>query len=110
VVDKILQFRQALADPALSDRARLRALQFLLHLVGDVHQPLHASNNGDAGGNDRRVSLPGRRTGSLHHYWDTVFVEELAARLAGGAAERFPEVFRGYHPASPSRRLAEGAT
>jgi S1/P1 Nuclease len=106
VVDKILQFRHALADPALSDRVRLRALQFLLHLVGDVHQPLHASNNGDAGGNDRRVSLRGLRTGSLHHYWDTVFVEGLAARLTGGAAERFPEVFPGYHPASPSRRLA----
>jgi hypothetical protein len=86
VIDKILQFRQALADPVRSDRARLRALQFLLHLTGDVHQPLHASNNGDAGGNDRRVSLAGERTDSLHHYWDTVFVERLAGRLVEGAS------------------------
>lgn len=83
VIDKILQFRETLATAGQPDRVRLRALQFLLHLVGDVHQPLHASTDGDAGGNDRRVSLPGLRTGSLHHYWDTEFVE----RLSGGYAE-----------------------
>jgi hypothetical protein len=82
VVDKILQFRDALAHAGQPDRIRLRALQFLLHLVGDVHQPLHASTDGDAGGNDRRVSLPGLRTGSLHHYWDTEFVERLSDRYA----------------------------
>jgi S1/P1 Nuclease len=104
VVDKILQFRHALADPASSDRVRLRALQFLLHLVGDVHQPLHASNDGDAGGNDRRVSLPGLRTGSLHYYWDTEFVEGLAARIADGTAGNAPKVSPGYLPESPAHR------
>ncbi|CAB3780497.1 S1/P1 nuclease [Pararobbsia alpina] len=106
VVDKILQFRHALADPGLSHRARLRALQFLLHLVGDVHQPLHASNDGDAGGNDRRVSLPGLRTGSLHHYWDTVFVEGLATRLAEGAAQAHREVHTEARPQRPAARDA----
>jgi hypothetical protein len=103
VIDKILQFREALADPARSDRVRLRALQFLLHLVGDVHQPLHASNNDDAGGNDRRVALMGEHTDSLHHYWDTVFVERLAERLVEGAAAGAFGTLAGTRPGWPAQ-------
>ncbi len=88
VIDKIEQFRAILADPKAHAHTRLRALQFLLHLVGDVHQPLHASDNGDAGGNGRRVSLKGLRTGSLHHYWDTELVERLARLPTARGASR----------------------
>ncbi len=52
-------------------------MQFLLHFVGDVHQPLHASDHNDQGGNGETIAthpLPG---GNLHHYWDTEFVEQL---------------------------------
>ncbi len=55
------------------------ALKFLLHLVGDLHQPLHASDDHDRGGNDKRVSAAGMRSETLHHYWDTEFVEQLGA-------------------------------
>ncbi len=88
MIDKIEQFRAILADPKAHAHTRLRALQFLLHLVGDVHQPLHASDNGDAGGNGRRVSLKGLRTGSLHHYWDTELVERLARLPTARGASR----------------------
>lgn len=77
ITDKIEQFRRELADPATPAGERLVALQFILHLVGDVHQPLHASDDHDRGGNGVAVRLPGARGGSLHHYWDTVFVERL---------------------------------
>jgi hypothetical protein len=79
VVDKIGQFAVELADPHTSPEERLLALQFLLHLVGDVHQPLHASDDADEGGNRKRVSARGLHAGSLHHYWDTEFVRELGA-------------------------------
>jgi hypothetical protein len=53
------------------------ALKFLLHFVGDVHQPLHAADKHDRGGNDERVSAPGFKAGNLHHFWDTEFVQQL---------------------------------
>jgi hypothetical protein len=77
VVDKIDQFEAELADPRTrSDEQRL-ALQFLLHLIGDLHQPLHASDDADEGGNLKRVSARGMRAGDLHHYWDVEFVRQL---------------------------------
>ncbi len=74
VVDKIVQFERELRAPGTPPPERLRALQFVLHLVGDVHQPLHAIDDHDAGGNARRVGARGLRAGSLHYYWDVEFV------------------------------------
>jgi hypothetical protein len=85
VIDKILQFERELRATSTPEQERLRALQFLLHLLGDLHQPLHAIDDHDAGGNARRVSARGMRPGSLHHYWDVEFVQRLgpdADRLA----------------------------
>lgn len=77
VVDKIDEFEAELASPLTQSAERLRALQFLLHFVGDLHQPLHAADAHDAGGNRVHVSARGERAGTLHHYWDTEFVDEL---------------------------------
>ena len=79
VVDKIEQFAAELAAPGTSPEERLVALKFLLHFVGDVHQPLHASDDHDAGGNQKNVKAVGFAAGNLHHYWDTVFVHNLGA-------------------------------
>ena len=78
VVDKIDQFAAELARPGTPPDERLVALKFLLHFVGDVHQPLHAADDEDRGGNDKRVSAQGFRAGNLHHYWDTEFVQALS--------------------------------
>ena len=78
VTTKIVQFERELRAPGTTQQERLRALQFVLHLVGDLHQPLHAIDDHDAGGNARRVAARGLRAGSLHYYWDVEFV-----RLAG---------------------------
>ena len=51
VVDKIREFTSELASPTTVPAERLLALKYLLHFVGDVHQPLHASDNHDRGGN-----------------------------------------------------------
>jgi S1/P1 Nuclease len=77
VVDKIEQFGAELRDPGTSPDERRLALQFLLHLIGDLHQPLHASDDRDQGGNLKRVSARGMSAGNLHHYWDTEFVRRL---------------------------------
>ena len=46
-------------------------------LVGDLHQPLHAADGHDAGGNRKQVVAQGFRPGNLHHFWDVEFVERL---------------------------------
>jgi hypothetical protein len=80
ILDKIDEFLGELRSPATGTDERRLALQFLLHLVGDLHQPLHAADNRDRGGNDVRVKGAGSGPGTLHHYWDTVFVRRLGAR------------------------------
>jgi hypothetical protein len=77
VIDKIDAFARELKDPATPAAERLLALKFLLHFVGDLHQPLHAADNHDRGGNCVLVSLGASRTVNLHSYWDTVAVEAL---------------------------------
>lgn len=57
VVAQIDAQRKILADRSQPLAARRDALKFLVHLVGDVHQPLHASNRKDKGGNDFQISL-----------------------------------------------------
>lgn len=59
----------------LSDLSRPRserrdALKFLVHFMGDVHQPLHVGRDGDRGGNDVAVQWFGQRT-NLHSVWDS---------------------------------------
>ena len=51
MVDKVNAFAAELADPATPAPERLLALKYLLHVVGDLHQPLPASDNHDRGGN-----------------------------------------------------------
>ena len=77
VVDKIEQFVAELADPRTDAEERVVALKFVLHLVGDLHQPLHAADDHDAGGNRKRVFADGFRSGNLHHFWDTEWVRRL---------------------------------
>jgi hypothetical protein len=77
IVNKVAEFTKELANPATPATERLLALKFLLHFVGDMHQPLHDSDNHDKGGNCVLVSLGGPRQVNLHSYWDTVVVQGL---------------------------------
>jgi hypothetical protein len=43
-------------DPATGAEEQILARKFLRHFVGDIHQPLHASDDHDRGGNSKRVS------------------------------------------------------
>lgn len=70
IVAAIERFEAVLRDKAVQPRDRLEALKFLVHVVGDIHQPLHCADDGDRGGNDVRVAFEGRQT-SLHAVWDS---------------------------------------
>jgi hypothetical protein len=77
IVNKVSEFTAELANPATPAAERLLALKFLIHFVGDMHQPLHDVDNHDKGGNCVLLSLGGPRTVNLHTYWDTTVVQGL---------------------------------
>lgn len=58
-----------LATPSLTREARAQALKFVVHFVGDMHQPLHAGYGHDRGGNTFQVRYDNRGT-NLHALWD----------------------------------------
>ncbi len=87
VVDKIAQFAAELGSPRVSRLEKLLALKFLMHFVGDLHQPLHAADRHDRGGN-AVPALYGDRTepDNLHTYWDVHLVEALGSNAEAVAA------------------------
>jgi hypothetical protein len=86
VVDKIDQFREELSDARTPVDEQRVALQFLLHFVGDLHQPLHAADEHDQGGNLEQVDAPGSPALNLHRYWDTQLVQALGTDARSVAA------------------------
>jgi hypothetical protein len=61
-----------------SNEARLLALKYVVHLVGDVHQPLHAGFADDRGGNSYQLQAFGKGT-NLHALWDSGLLSRLEA-------------------------------
>ena len=76
VVAQVQKEAAVLADRKLAQPIRAEALRFLVHFVADLHQPLHAADNHDRGGNDVRVVL-GRKKTNLHSVWDVSVVGGL---------------------------------
>jgi len=80
VIDKIEQFIVELRNPFIARAEKVLALKLLLHLIGDLHQPLHAADNKDRGGNDVAVFLADDiPPTNLHFYWDNHIVERLGS-------------------------------
>jgi S1/P1 Nuclease len=97
VVNKIDEFAAELKDPAAPLAERLLALKFLIHFIADVHQPLHAADHHDRGGNCILLAPAPMQAPNLHAYWDIDVVErwgrtpaEIADKLdAGLNADQF---------------------
>ena len=71
------QFARVLQNPDSDLPARQLALRFAIHLVGDLHQPLHVGNSLDRGGNDIKVTWFGEPT-NLHRVWDANLIDQQA--------------------------------
>jgi hypothetical protein len=82
VTAKITSFAETLRT-STDDAQRRQALLFVVHLVGDIHQPLHTVDRAcDKGGNSERVgfSLDGQHSDvKLHQVWDTKELDLLMA-------------------------------
>ena len=83
---QIERMARLLADRAVPQRERLMALAFLTHFVGDLHNPMHAGDRGDRGGNQvaANYGLVGGRT-NLHSIWDGYLAERSISTPPGGA-------------------------
>jgi hypothetical protein len=85
-VDKIREFQAILKDPSRPVEERRLALRFLVHLVGDLHQPLHVGDNHDRGGNDTQVRFFNRGS-NLQRVWDSDMIERARADESRWLAE-----------------------
>ncbi len=74
VLAAIDRLRETLADRSVERARRAEALKYLIHFVGDLHQPLHSITNNDRGGNDVGVDLGGERPSNLHAVWDRAVI------------------------------------
>jgi hypothetical protein len=70
VYSAILKTEASLKDKSLSADQKNEALKYLIHLVGDAHQPMHISRKEDKGGNTIQVRFDNKGT-NLHSLWDT---------------------------------------
>lgn len=89
VTEKIREFSNILIDRSISSRERKNALKYLVHFIGDVHQPLHLGNKKDRGGGTLQFPYKGK-TVTLHYLWDGGLIDwskdslfKYAVRLNG---------------------------
>lgn len=73
----LTRFTATLRDSRASLDDRRMALRFVVHIVGDLHQPLHVGGGDDRGGNDVKVTFFGAAT-NLHSVWDSGLIEQRA--------------------------------
>jgi S1/P1 Nuclease len=81
---------EILRDPNAPPQSRADALRYVIHFVGDIHQPLHDTTNNDQGGNCVPVTFFGKApqerntatesySPNLHAVWDTNIIDQLSA-------------------------------
>jgi len=95
----IVTHRKNLADVHSSAADKKFAIQVLTHLIGDIHQPLHAADNDDRGGNEINVVFTGvgggTKKANLHSVWDNDLVErQFRGRSEVADAKALVEKFR----------------
>ncbi|MGO8700339.1 MAG: S1/P1 nuclease [Limisphaerales bacterium] len=86
VIAKTEEFLAVLRDPRAEKEAKAQALRFVIHFVGDLHQPLHVADDGDEDGNRRGVIFEGHPD-NLHWVWDTGLLQRINRKPAALAME-----------------------
>lgn len=96
VVAALQYYVDVLGDRSKPDKVRRQALKFVVHFVGDIHQPLHAGYRDDKGGNTYQVQFDGKGS-NLHRVWDSGLLytrhldwQQYAQRLDSAVPVRLP--------------------
>ena len=74
VIEAIRRFEAALRNPGSTREEKAVAVKFLVHFIGDLHQPLHVGRGADQGGNGTQVVWFQNKT-NLHAVWDNSIIE-----------------------------------
>jgi hypothetical protein len=86
IVPKIREFKAILKDRSRPQEERRFALRFLVHLVEDLHMPLHVGENHDKGGNNLQVRWFDRGS-NLHRVWDSGIIDRAGRGEDGWLAD-----------------------
>ncbi len=70
----LAEFKKILKDPSSDLQARQLALRFTIHIIADIHQPLHVGNGKDKGGNLFKLKFFNKKT-NLHAVWDSGLIK-----------------------------------
>lgn len=73
-VTALAMFRETLKNKDASIEDKQLALRFIVHIIGDLHQPLHAGDGTDRGGNDVKVRFFWQDS-NLHRVWDSQMLD-----------------------------------
>ncbi len=85
------RYSAVLADRSQPRETRLEALKFVVHFAGDIHQPMHAGNRDDRGGNRFQVNVKGKGS-NLHAVWDHDVLRSSGLSLAAYRTRLAPQV------------------
>ncbi len=106
-------FAKQVKDPKASLEQKQVALRFIVHIIGDLHQPLHAGNGTDRGGNDVKLSWFWNDS-NLHRVWDSGLLDkenlsytELTAKLSRKITAQQAEAWQQIDPAVWIQESAE---
>ncbi len=74
LINTIRTFIKELKSGSLTAEEEKKKLKMLIHLVGDIHQPLHVGNGEDRGGNNTKVEWF-YDDSNLHRVWDSEMID-----------------------------------
>jgi hypothetical protein len=90
VYSALLQQEQVLGSSTSSRQEKIEALKYIVHFVGDLHQPMHVSREEDKGGNTIQVNYDGQGT-NLHALWDSKLIDHQGLTFEQ-MAEKYDQV------------------
>ncbi len=104
VIAELARARADALNTRLSKAKRAEALKFIVHFVGDIHQPLHCTDNNDRGGNQVNVDWFGQSS-NLHRVWDSNIITETHLAEAD-----YVDQLNGWLDSQDEKALAQGTT
>lgn len=101
-VNKLVEFDNVLKNPSASNTEKAIALAWVMHLSGDIHQPLHTSGRitalepkGDQGGNLFQLTpegTPREQAVNLHWFWDSIVGRNIARKNDACDSDYLPAI------------------
>lgn len=109
-VTALENFASDLKNPNASREQKQLALRFIVHIIGDLHQPLHAGNGTDRGGNDVKVRFFWQDS-NLHRVWDSEMLDRRQLSFSEWTEQLNRKItleqLKAWHTTNPEDWIAE---